>query len=352
MMSEACIDQLHVISDSVYVAISAVLLVTIFVGIHRYLTFHIKYEDEGKPSTPLFIAGILYLCISFAAIATYGFEGVHQIMTCDAWSWPLFRTHVTIFCLQTYFLWITLLLRCYYVFNGTVHSLSGRTLSVFIFVLILMPSLATIMIVPHPSISILTTKVQWALSFIVFTMAVVISFGISGLFLSKLHAVYMSTVGWKEEDDYLLSTITKHTVLAVISITFSVINLITWIATAHKWGGLVLHIRNFSFLLDAYTNFVCIMLTYKVCEHQYLTLCGGIDQKCKTLCHLLSTKVSANSVASPRLRVVDSNSCTTVSTPNGFSHCAVPSGEPLAETPETSELADSDLEMLKRINSV
>ena len=176
------------------------------------------------------------------------------------------------------------------VFDGTAYELSKCTIWAFFIMYILTlvsgiaysfandptsSSLFEIMLVALGSLSALSN----------------ISF-LSFLFIKKVIDVNKHCDGAKQSDENkLLSTITKQTILTLTSISSLVVFLaINTLLNATGTGFFISSIHgNFVFnlcvLLDNWTNFICILLSYATFDHYYTKLCGCCDIKCKQLCH-------------------------------------------------------------------
>merc|ERR1712228_843094 len=87
-----------------------------------------------------------------------------------------------------------------------------------------------------------------------------------------------------------LSTITRNTILVIISISFSFVNVISF-AVVNYYSNTTLYstssidyIQHFMFLADVCTNFICVILTINLFSSQYYGLCGLLDARCKLFC--------------------------------------------------------------------
>merc|ERR1719203_1423381 len=76
-----------------------------------------------------------------------------------------------------------------------------------------------------------------------------------------------------DANNNILSTMTRTSILALISMIFSILVPIAFI------------------LVDIYTNFICVMLSYSVFSKQYSTCCGWIDAKFKVFLFNTASKV-------------------------------------------------------------
>eukprot|EP01084_Bolivina_argentea_P101213 181502_1 len=262
----------------IYILVSFICFITAVLGTIRYLMYYKHHPTERPPKT-LFIVGLLHLSISLCALASYLANSIQKTITCGAWFWSLFYIFMGFHSLQTYFLWIVLFLRVYYTFMDSVYTISRWTIYFFSLIFIAAAIAALLVMIP-----IFESSIQWIFTFTLLVLMVVMSFAISALFIYKLHCVYKSMID-AIQDDGLLSIITKNTILVLLSISFSIGSLLSTVLTLYQWGWAISRIRNFIFLFDAYTNFICIILTYKFFDKYYHNICGCVDTKCKIFCH-------------------------------------------------------------------
>ena len=102
------------------------------------------------------------------------------------------------------------------------------------------------------------------------------------LFVYKLIKVY------KDSDDVLTVVITKTTLLVTISVAATFIHLTS---TVFRLIGRDLFgfeyfdwIDNFIVLADIFTNYLCIILSYKTFRNYYSRYCTWFDSKCRICC--------------------------------------------------------------------
>ena len=298
------IGTLRFVLDCIYIILALIFLITVFYITCRYIIYY-KRNRKELPPTLLFVTGLLYSFITLGLLSCNLMNGIYQIISCHKWSWIIFLSQRILYCIQTYCLWIILFLRLYFVFIDSIYTLHKCTIYIFGFVFILMPFFAVSLFLPFIMVSI-----RWILSFVTFSITIFISLGISLLFLCKLQIVYKSMINCVTHNDELLSIITKNTILVIISITFSLINFTQLLLTAMQWDQLVVNIRNFTFLLDAYTNFICIMLTYKLFESHYQFLCGRLDKNCQKCCQFCGKINNKNQITKQALEIVHCNTDT------------------------------------------
>merc|ERR1712228_168266 len=81
----------------------------------------------------------------------------------------------------------------------------------------------------------------------------------------------------------LLKAITKTTILALTSFLISAaMSLIVCLVGSSDYEDKSLDIvLSLLVIMDIYSNFICVVLTYSMFDKQYRCLCGCIDVKCR-----------------------------------------------------------------------
>ena len=102
------------------------------------------------------------------------------------------------------------------------------------------------------------------------------------LFVNKLYITHKRNMSQQNEDG-LKHTITKTSLLTLIStcntiFAYIVIAVWTYIDSIH-----FSFMRDILIILDMYTNFVCVLLSYKYFDGYYDKLCGKCDNGCDRL---------------------------------------------------------------------
>ena len=180
------------------------------------------------------------------------------------------------------------------VFNGTAYQLSQCTRWTFNIMYILSIILWIFV----------SSVIDWSgsSSISLFAMIVVLFDGLLGfaiisflccLFVQKLFDVNKHCDGIQHKDENnLLWTITKQSLLTFISLFSGMVFVaivtflsITGLSVSSIHGAFVW----ISFaLIDVWTNFICILLSYQAFDGYYSKMCGFCDLKCKRLCVRLS----------------------------------------------------------------
>ena len=95
-------------------------------------------------------------------------------------------------------------------------------------------------------------------------------------FAYKLVTVYKTT----DNDPHFISVITKIMLLTSISISISIIDGITIACRVYMFSPVMFTVYWYMATLDTFSNFLCLILSYKRFHDMYILLCGVADRKC------------------------------------------------------------------------
>ena len=181
--------------------------------------------------------------------------------------------------------------RLKFVFDGTAYELSLCTKWTFYIMYVLLILLTV------SSFSALIYFLSGGQSFIGIILvsfaglsAILIIFFLTFLFVTKLIDVNKRCDGHRESK--LLSTITKQSILTLISIVSLLACVIIFFLLS--WTRLLVSSIDAHFvfilysLIDIWTNFICILVSYHCFNAFYTKMCGCCDIKCKQLCGKLA----------------------------------------------------------------
>ena len=132
-------------------------------------------------------------------------------------SWFIFYF---LYCMHLWLLFLVLFYRLNYVFKDTIYKLSCFTFNSYRFILTIQPILIPIHLIFVWIIGDLQGLIGWIYQ-IIFTSS------LSILFIYKLFQIYKHAQTSNDNDE-LLSIITRNTLLALISISITIIFLISW----------------------------------------------------------------------------------------------------------------------------
>lgn len=278
----------------VYAIWSTVFVLLLLWILHKYINHH----KETEMPKILHICGILFYIFSIAATVSGIAMGLSFCK--DPWS-QSFQIPWLIFALFYALHWnaviIFYFLRLYYVFQSSILKLSNLSIGIFIagyasFILSL-----SIGIIARVSAYEYTSGICLGIAFI---SAVSISMYISVMFIVKLFQVNRNETK-NDNGAILLSTMTKCTILAVVSVTTSLIlTLFQAVAGAlFVYSDGIRIIYNSLVLMDIFTNIICMTLSYKFTDKYYTKICGRLDSRCR-LCfrRMESPEVQLSSIQS------------------------------------------------------
>ena len=170
------------------------------------------------------------------------------------------------------------------IFNGTAHRLSRCSIWLFSIVYICGITLGVAFSFVNDWESGGFSSIGSTLAFLTGLLGIFnISF-LTFLFVRKLIDVNKHCRGAQKNDGgKLLSTITKQTILTLISIS----SLLAFFAKPFLFNVSPIHSIFFwavFSLMDVWTNFICIFLSYGAFNRYYKRMCGCCDTSCKQLC--------------------------------------------------------------------
>eukprot|EP01084_Bolivina_argentea_P227751 384698_1 len=114
------------------------------------------------------------------------------------------------------------------------------------------------------------------LSYILLSISMII------LFTHKLTQTYKQSVS----DESIITAITKLTLLTTISITFTFIDgilsaAVLGVSTDSKYHIWIDILSDYATVLDTFTNFCCVVLTFQSFKRYYIVLCGCCEFGCR-----------------------------------------------------------------------
>ena len=296
-MSSFCVNN-RLIAHVIFLFITFILLLTCIYGSYKYYKFS-KENASSRPPKLLSVIGPIHLIISILALSSALIYYIFEASTCydidvvrvarerpDAYI--SFMIYMIFYCTQVYGLWFILFLRLRQVFQSSVYQISCCTNNILRAVLIIMPLLV---------IAILSGQLNQQITILLTSLCMIISacycIFITSIFVYKLFKVYKNFNSTPDAntsmDDELLVTITKNTLLAIISIISTILNGVVVVIAYSNLNNVPLwYFKDFCWILEMYTNFGCILLTYQYFDEYYLRFCGCIDARCRTCCYLLA----------------------------------------------------------------
>ena len=195
-------------------------------------------------------------------------------------SYIIFSSLATaLYAIQSFILLIIFFERLDIVFNGTSFVVSKCTKNIYKFLFISTPILVVIAICLFQY-----TLIFSILAGVVLLLFIGLMISLVILFIIKLVNVYKSS-GMSENtgaDKSVVSAITKTTILTTISVSMTLVNAIVAIWRLNTDNIYIIWFQNYFVLLDVYTNFLCVILSYTAFVKYYQTLCKCMDIKCRS----------------------------------------------------------------------
>ena len=271
-------DTLSCSTAAIILSISHTVICTTFICTVVYVTYQFinkrKVEKSSQVSQKcgsIFIASI-FICVS-CSILVFGGK-------CYKISWEMYQLSLLIyygmFGVQSFSLIVIFFDRIKRVFDKTPFQLSKCTKYSFQFILIGLPPYLFMILIGYSLctqncyiwVYLMTSSL---LIYIILLILLVI------LFIYKLIQVYNN----EHNNDVLIGAITKMTILASLSVIITFLDAISTILYFRlndiysEWTSI------FISLIDLYTNFICIIFSYKIFKPFYHILCKCLDSKCR-----------------------------------------------------------------------
>eukprot|EP01083_Nonionella_stella_P015821 44273_1 len=314
----------------IYTAINGILFFTSVYTLYKFCKDY-RINVKKRPPKLLFYPGLIFFVFSSLALLatvrnsmTMCYHG-GQFNYTDFKYWVYF---ITFYGAQTYLLWLVLFLRLHYVFKGSVYNLSSFTVKIHTALFILMPLFTPLYFYVLFLVDGRVYTIILAFSFL-FIMA--FSTSLSVLFIYKLFQVFQNMDictknRQKLMNHKLLSTITKSTMLAVISLSMTFLTpttlLFGYYSIAHSNSQIVAEagaaVLAFCSLFDVYTNYICILLSYNCFDQMYNKMCGECDKKCRMRC--IEKVIQRKSTKSGHMEMSSCTSKTSITTPASQDH--------------------------------
>lgn len=290
----------------IWQVIDAIFLISALYGTY----FFFKQNKKNVLSPILFRIGSIYFIISCLLMLFALIYSIDTLFNCykdnPFFLWmPRF-----LYGFQTYFLWMIQFMRLYHIFKESVFELSKPTIIIMTTMFTIMPIALIMTILPIWPNDDYTTLGGFVSFLFCFTMG--LCAWLAFMFIYKLFKVHKQHVLRHQDHtdgtNTILPIITKNTILSFISIALTFIAFLAWSATIGVEQKTIVYISDYLFLLDIYTNFGCILLTYKFFDQVYYMLLGELDAKCRLCCHGI--------VANSNVKVDEQVECPSPTTPD------------------------------------
>ena len=234
-------------------------------------------SKRQKQSNLVFSSKIsLFLSIIFSMIIHCIFVG----KLCSSDRSSIYNTMSTwVYVLQSFLMLITWFIRLYSAFQGTILQIHRCTMFIFLSIAISLFVFGTIWGFDrdwiHP---ILSTGNAWLIAVgIMAAIFVSLLLFCCGMFIYKLIMVYRNL----GSDEEFIKLITKITILNFTSILVT-ITLFVPSLVAYGWSVYWEFIHHFVILINYFSNFLCILLSYTYYGDSYNRYCGWMNKRCNS----------------------------------------------------------------------
>ena len=283
-----CLSSMDVMSI-VWITINIILLANMIPLMYKFIKMNLQKRSKKKQKWYLFYPGIIFTICTF--IILIADTVVIFFYECNHFWWMLFMLIFgSTYTLQIVLVFTILFARTYFIFKSSAYALSKRTIIIYCLLFIMVPcSVGLVEAWYHISHHSEVSSTALALCY-VFNMLVMVS--LLTLFTQKLFITYtnLPTVHdprRSETHRNLMKVITRTVVLTSISLLFTLIASIGFI-TIDKWNTFGQMMIALLVIIDVYTNFVCILLSYAFFDRYYQKLCGKFDHKIGQICNYIS----------------------------------------------------------------
>ena len=164
------------------------------------------------------------------------------------------------------------------VFTGTPLQLAKRTVIIFYSVFIIIPSVSFIATIGYSFCMDNNCRIYAYIMQLCAWILLILIISTVVLFIYKLIQVYKT----ENNNEILINAITKITILFTMSICISFINLTTTVLYRYGANNIGLQwVFNYIALFDFYTNFICVIMSFKLFKIWYGRICSCFDNKCR-----------------------------------------------------------------------
>eukprot|EP01084_Bolivina_argentea_P265102 449237_1 len=265
----------------VHSSICIILFATVVYALIRFM-LTLKHEETnkiGKICPTIFIISTALSLILHATMTSescYGFRNRWHSAT----RWTYVLSYICFYIIQSFTLLIIFFNRIFNVFRKTRYRLSICTKNVYIslFIIELFCGMLMLFSIVHS-----TPIILWIFAATFFSLLITLMISLVSLFAYKLIQVYKHLED--SSDDSLVAAITKPTILVSVSVFVTFIRLISLTIRIQflSWSDYMIlkWVDDYITICDIYTNFVCVILSYKVFKIYYIKLCSVSDSKCR-----------------------------------------------------------------------
>eukprot|EP01083_Nonionella_stella_P143980 448573_1 len=265
----------QLILRSIFAGICGILAVCCII-VFYHICVHHKEEHMSR-----FIQRSQYTFIT-ATICVVLMNGTTKLLYCadsETFIAILLLLWLALFAIQSYLLLLIFYIKLKKVFMKSPLRLSKNTNRAYTVMFIALPCGAVIGIgvfFVHPTVFV-WIEIMFLLLFAALMISLVV------LFIYKLVQVYKRAAA-SEKDEDLVAVITQTTLLATISIFLTIVNAINTAMYSAVDNIVYQWICHYIVLFDIITNFICVIIGFKIFKQTYYALCFHLDTHCRSCC--------------------------------------------------------------------
>ena len=290
------------IGTIIIVSIICLMLISMVFIIRQMVIYYLKIRREREKldnscKIPFVLVTIITTLVATVLIVYIPYLSHSCIIYQSVWTAPYSLSYIW----QFYFLVLFWLYRLYDVFDGSMIPISKWTVILYIifYTIIIIWSSTFTSLYSFKKISAAQFATESGISLVFYLIG---SFAISILFASKLvrlHKSFASNVEFatnNDRDKSLLMTVSKLSILTWISLLITLIQSIALPVRFILFPNSILmeFIGHFNSVIDPYTNFLCIILSYSHFHQMYLKIC--CMHSCCFRCWMRCANVSVDMV--------------------------------------------------------
>ena len=255
-----------------YVALVGLQLCCI---IYLFFAFISRFSRDALSRDRLFYAALTHFIIT---VLMFILAPIYHVLWASGHFFIFaFLPYAVSYVLQFYVTCCYLFLRLHLVFLDTSYRLSRLTVTIYRSVLVLGPLVVVGGIIMIWSFGF-DIRVISAIQALIALFGIAVALSLAVLFVYKLAQIANRVDCDNHNDLVLRAVIVRNTILAVTSFAFTALLIVVFAAvsvTGTWW------LAAFAILLDAFSNSLCIALSFKIFDGLYWKLCGCADSICK-----------------------------------------------------------------------
>eukprot|EP01083_Nonionella_stella_P078361 214404_1 len=294
----------------VYILLLLVLMTSVLVVIYRLYKSHQQQTGSSKNKTLYYLGLFFFVAVVMWFIAATTLNSLWCFDSMETFYHDMYGASGGVYMLQFVLLLLILFMRLQTIFKDTALALSRSIIIIFwclffIFNINGMIIVGAMMMDPGGLVYSILYPLNALLGFLMMFFLVF-------LYIYKLYSV--STHQESSQNTKILSSITKSTILTLISLTSSIVFMIYAAVVPHKEGmsDLLALLSNSLVLCDVYTNATAIALSFKSFDAQYFKMCG--------CCHKRVSNIFSSTIAVQHMQEVQSATSKDQSTDAGGNH--------------------------------